>query len=158
LKEREFCERNSTCYVMMASFAAWCARDLNRDLLAAFPSIAQCGKEPAELLDVRTGLVFEDSIPFAQKGAFLPEARDPSNSNCNAGSLNCPCIALSSDGRKGEIAQSPGTGVCAVGLVCSAKRVCVRDESLANSTATAVIGVSWLAAAAGAAALVATAN
>ena len=143
---------------MMASFAAWCARDLNRDLLAAFPSIAQCGKEPAELLDVRTGLVFEDSIPFAQKGAFLPEARDPSNSNCNAGSLNCPCIALSSDGRKGEIAQSPGTGVCAVGLVCSAKRVCVRDESLANSTATAVIGVSWLAAAAGAAALVATAN
>lgn len=153
LGETEFCDRNTTCNLMMTSFAAYCTRELDLDMLMAFPGLGECAEKPSELLSVRTGLAFEEQLPFPVKGAFLPEAKDASRGNCNAGSLGCACITLSSDRTKGVVAMSDGTGNCALGLVCK-RLVCQRANVTAESAAAATLATSgsllllaWLVAA-----------
>lgn len=118
---------------MLTSFAQWCTRDQDADMLAAFPGLRECKETPSELVEVRAGLVFEEMLPFPVKGAFLPEAKDASKGNCNAGSLGCACITLSSTG-KGAVAMSDGTGNCALGLECK-RLVCQRANVTTASAA-----------------------
>lgn len=67
--------RNTTCNIMLNSYAQWCTAVKDRDLLQAFPKLNMCNETPSEIVTVGIGLNFVDLLPFPVKDSFLPIAR-----------------------------------------------------------------------------------
>jgi hypothetical protein len=73
--ENEYCMRNTTCNILLNSYAQWCTAVKDRDLLQAFPMLNMCNETPSEIVTVEIGLSFVDLLPFPVKDSFLPIAR-----------------------------------------------------------------------------------
>lgn len=67
--------RNTTCNIMLNSYAQWCTAVKDRDLLQAFPALNKCNETPSEIVTVDIGLSFDELLPFPVKDSFLPIAR-----------------------------------------------------------------------------------
>jgi hypothetical protein len=68
--------RNTTCNILLNSYAQWCTAVKDRDLLQAFPMLNMCNETPSEIVTVDIGLNFANLLPFPVKDSFLPIARE----------------------------------------------------------------------------------